>query len=242
MSIRIVVDERERNSRIPDLLRQAGVHVDVYQLKVGDYIISSTCAIERKTVRDLLYSVYDGRLFSQCFDLANNYTKPIVIVEGSILELLESDKNEEDSDNTNSVKEITEEKIELVFSAISNVILSLNVSVLHSPNSDYTSKLLIDMAKTLKEKRIDGPFIKRIRKGNQEYLQQLSILCSLPGVGNKLAIKMLERFHTPQKALNASIAELSKIPGFGSSRAEKIRKVLDQPTKIDNVSQKKLFD
>ena len=77
MPVRIVVDERERNSRIPDLLRQAGAIIDFAQLKVGDYIVSPETAIERKTIRDLINSIYDGRLFVQCSELAQHYSKTI---------------------------------------------------------------------------------------------------------------------------------------------------------------------
>ncbi|MDQ3970584.1 MAG: heavy metal resistance protein CzcA, partial [Thermoproteota archaeon] len=88
MSVRIVVDERERNSRVPNLLRQAGAIIDFAHLKVGDYIVSPDTAIERKTIHDLISSIYDGRLFVQCSELAQYYSKPIVIIEGNIIELL----------------------------------------------------------------------------------------------------------------------------------------------------------
>ena len=51
----------------------------------------------------------------------------------------------------------------------------------------------------------------------------------MPGIGDKLAVRMLEKFQTPQRALSASVAELARIPGFGTARAEKIRKILDYP-------------
>jgi len=40
---------------------------------------------------------------------------------------------------------------------------------------------------------------------------------------------MLKNFITPRRALTASAAELARIPGFGSARAIKVRKVLDLP-------------
>ena len=40
---------------------------------------------------------------------------------------------------------------------------------------------------------------------------------------------MLKKFQTPQRALNASVADLARIPGFGTARAEKVRKILDNP-------------
>ena len=78
MAIRIVADEREKNSRVPNLLKLSGVFVDYKQLTVGDYIVSSETVIERKTVYDLINSVYDGRIFIQCSDLINHYTKPLI--------------------------------------------------------------------------------------------------------------------------------------------------------------------
>ncbi len=75
MAIRIVADEREKNSRVPNLLKLSGVFVDYKQLAVGDYIVSSETVIERKTIYDLINSVYDGRIFIQCSDLINYYTK-----------------------------------------------------------------------------------------------------------------------------------------------------------------------
>jgi DNA excision repair protein ERCC-4 len=71
----------------------------------------------------------------------------------------------------------------------------------------------------------------------------------LPGIGDKLAVRMLEKFGTPQRALNASVAELARIPGFGTARAEKMRKILDyshndriqltQRTLLDRMDQNK---
>ena len=63
MTIRIVVDEREKNSQIPNLLKIMGVFVDYKQLVVGDYIVSPETVIERKTIHDLINSIYDGRLY-----------------------------------------------------------------------------------------------------------------------------------------------------------------------------------
>src|ERR687887_1804814 len=96
MPARIVVDEREKSSRIPDLLHQAGAIIDFAQLKVGDYIVSPETAIERKTIRDLISSIYDGRLFVQCSELSQHYFKPLVIIEGNIVDLLEFPTHIED--------------------------------------------------------------------------------------------------------------------------------------------------
>ena len=106
MPARIVVDERERRSGIPDLLRQAGAIIDFAQLKVGDYVVSPKTAIERKTIQDLLNSIYDGRLFVQCSQLNEHYAKPVLIVEGNIVDLMDiPEEQEEDNGDLRNLKE-----------------------------------------------------------------------------------------------------------------------------------------
>ena len=50
----------------------------------------------------------------------------------------------------------------------------------------------------------------------------MSVLASLPGVGPKLAARLLERFGTPLEVMKASHSELARIEGLGSARAKKI--------------------
>jgi hypothetical protein len=50
---------------------------------------------------------------------------------------------------------------------------------------------------------------------------------------------MLDRFQTPKRALNASAAELARISGFGTERAARVRRILDNTTNqdINDISQ-----
>ncbi len=226
MSFRIVVDERERNSRVPKFLVEDGAQIDFARLSVGDYIIAPEIAIERKTIHDLINSIYDGRLFIQCSNLTQFYSKPILIIEGNILNLQLENSTES---KINDEIEISFEKILQIYDALATIALIFRIPVIHSPSANYTSKFLIILLnKAIKSGiTINGPLIKRIKKGNHMQLQQLSILSSLPGVGDKLAIKLLKKFKTPTKAMNASISELALIPGFGKVRAEKVKKILN---------------
>jgi DNA excision repair protein ERCC-4 len=231
MPTRVVVDERERKSRIPDLLRQAGATIDFAQLKVGDYIVSPETAIERKTIQDLINSIYDGRLFVQCSQLIEHYTKPVVIIEGNIIDLMSIQEGHSekvvDIDHCDNTK-ILIETTPLIYDALAKVALDFRIPIMHTPSVEYTSQLLVVMVnKSLQGGRASGPLLKRIKKGNPAYIQQLSILSSLPGVGDKLALRMLNKFQTPKRALNASIAELARISGFGTERAVRVRKILD---------------
>ena len=240
MQVRIVIDERERSSKIPNLLRQMGIKIDFASLTVGDYIVSPETAIERKTINDLLASIYDGRLYVQCSDLIQHYSRPVVVIEGNIRDL-EDLHNIRDDDQFRIVLD----RIQISYDALAKIALDFRIPIIHSPSAEYSSRLLLTMARrSMAEGRSIGPFLKKIKKKNPLYLQQLFVLSSLPSIGNKLAARMLKKFNTPQRALNASIAELASIPGFGTARAVRVRKILDcsENDKIDLLTQRTLLD
>ena len=239
MPVRIVVDERERSSNIPELLKNAGAVIDFTQLKVGDYVVSSETAVERKTVRDLISSIYDGRLFVQCSDLVKYYQKPLLVVQGNIAELAETSEDMEDPDDI----KLHAERMPLAYDALITVATEFRIPTIHTPSAEQTAQLLVTLVnRSLREGKATGPLLRKIKKENPIYIQQLSVLASLPGVGEKLAARMLNKFHTPIRALNTSAAELATIPGFGLTRAERVRKVLTTSNDIKQVMQRTLFD
>jgi DNA excision repair protein ERCC-4 len=237
--VRIVVDERERSSNIPVLLKNAGAVIDFTQLKVGDYIVSSETAVERKTVRDLISSIYDGRLFVQCSDLVKYYQKPLLVVQGNIAELGETSEDMEEPDDI----KLHTERMSLAYDALITVATEFRIPIIHTPSAEQTAQLLVTLVnRSLQEAKATGPLLRKIKKENPIQIQQLSVLASLPGVGEKLAARMLKKFHTPIRALNASAAELATIPGFGLTRAERVRKVLNTHNNVEEVMQTTLFD
>jgi DNA excision repair protein ERCC-4 len=229
LTIRIVVDEREKNSQIPHLLKIMGVFVDYEQLKVGDYIVSSETAIERKTIHDLINSIYDGRLFVQCSELINHYSKPFIIIEGNITDLDNREKMDFDS-------KLIVDKIRIAYDTLIKIALDFRIPILYTPSIYYTAELLIHLASNPLKNKDDGPLLKKIKKSNPFYIQQLYVLTSLPGIGPKLATRLLEKFHSPNNVLNASIADLARVPGLGNMRAEKIRRLLDTSISHDLVN------
>ena len=76
--LRIVVDEREKKSGVPDLLRSVGVNLEIKTLQIGDYIVKPETVIERKNLKDFFVSIFDGRLFNQCQKLKDHYKYPIL--------------------------------------------------------------------------------------------------------------------------------------------------------------------
>ena len=223
-NIRIVVDEREKKSGIPGILKGIGISLEIKTLPIGDYIVAHETVVERKTISDLVSSIFDGRLFDQCNRLKEHYQFPILLIEGNIDE----------------IEELTENSL-VFYGAISSIAIDFKIPVIHTPNASHTSKLLVSMCS--RKDASKGPFIKKIRKSNDIQKQQLSMLCSLPGVGEKTAIRMLEKFGTPLRVLSSSTTELSKVSGLGESRAKNIKKILEKQSKhLKKTSQKTLHD
>ena len=222
--LRIVVDEIEKKSGIPDLLRKIGINLEIKTLPVGDYIVAPETIVERKTISDLVSSVFDGRLFDQCSRLKEHYRFPILLIEGDIDE----------------IEKLIENPF-VFYGAISSIAIDFKIPVIPTPNAFHTSKLLISMCS--RKDPTSGPYIKKIRKSNNLQKQQLTMLCSLPGVGEKTAIRMLEKFGTPLKVLSSSITELSKVSGLGEARAKNIKKILKVQSKhLKKINQRTLHD
>tara|TARA_B000000460_G_scaffold154301_1_gene109053 strand:- start:9 stop:695 length:687 start_codon:yes stop_codon:yes gene_type:complete len=222
--LRIVVDEREKKSGIPNLLKSIGINLEIKTLPIGDYIVAPETIVERKSISDLVSSVFDGRLFDQCNRMKENFQFPIIIIEG----------------NTDKIEELVENPF-VFYGAVSSVAIDFKIPIISTPNASHTAKLLVSMCS--RKDTTKGPFIKKIRKSDDVQKQQLSVLSSLPGVGEKVAIRMLEKFGTPLKVFSASSTELSKISGLGELRAKKIKKMLQIKSKhMKKISQKTLHD
>lgn len=223
-NLRIIVDERERKSGIPDLLKSVGLNLEMKTLPIGDYIVAPETIVERKSIRDLMASVFDGRLFDQCTRLKEHFEHPIVLMEG----------------NVDEIEEIAENPL-IFYGALSTVVLDFKIPVIPTPSAAHTAKLLVSMCS--RKDTPKGPYLKKIKKSSDLERQQLSSLCSLPGVGEKFAVRMLEKFGTPLKVFTATTAELSKVEGLGEARAKKIKKVLDTKSKhLKKSNQKTLHD
>ena len=139
MTIRIVVDEREKNSRVCYYVSKLGSISTFGRLPVGDYVVTTETAIERKTVNDLINSVYDGRLFIQCSNLATHYSKPFIIIEGNLINM---DKRGRIDHQSNLIVD----KIRLAYDTFIKIALDFHIPILYTPSIYYTAELLILLA------------------------------------------------------------------------------------------------
>jgi len=219
LSTRIVVDRREKASGVPEILASLGARIEYAQLEVGDYILSPEVAVERKAVRDLFSSIFDGRLFTQCSELAKGYPKPFLLIEGDPEEVNEYIGNPR-----------------VYYGALVSIILESNLKLLYASSVEETALALSVLADHTSRERKAAPLIQKPRKSVQIGLQQLYMVTSLPSVGEKTGLRLLKTLHTPRAVFTASATQLARIPGVGMARALKIKKALNTPFKLQEES------
>jgi len=210
--LRIVVDERERASGVPDLLQKLNVRIERRLLDVGDYIISSECAIERKETHDFLSSLFSGRLFNQAYQLTSSYKLPVLIVEGEMQTLLEQSA-----------------RPRAVWGALATLAFGYNLHVFFTTDPQQTAEFIFTIAKHGGFARPRAPLFQRKRKVTSVQSQQLSLVSNLPGVGMVLADRILRRFGSVRRVFAASISELALVSGVGRVKADRIVNTLDAP-------------
>lgn len=206
----MVVDERERSSGVPDLLRELGLMVDYRMLEVGDYIVPGF-AVERKEIRDFLRSLYSRRIFDQAYRLNEIYENPVLVVEGDIAPVMG--------------RKI---KPRAYWGALSALTFDYGLKVFFTTDKTQTANLIY----TLRKKRplkLVGPVVKKKPKVEDTERMQLQMVSHLPGIGIKLADRLLGEFETVRKVFAASMAELSVVKGVGKVTAYRISRLLDAP-------------
>ncbi|KJE97093.1 DNA repair helicase RAD25 [Capsaspora owczarzaki ATCC 30864] len=77
----VIVDMREFRSTLPSMLHARGFDVEPVTLDIGDYVISQTMCVERKSIPDLIGSFQSGRLYAQVENMTKYYEQPILLIE-----------------------------------------------------------------------------------------------------------------------------------------------------------------
>ena len=207
---RVVADERERASGVPEELTKLNVRVYFSALPVADYVLNPELAVERKSVRDLVSSIYDSRLFYQAARLSAAYAKPFLLVEGDSKEVEGLTKN-----------------LKSFYGAIANVSLAYGLRVLYTANPRETAMAIAELLTPARARPLARMPAGVPPKSKSVPLQQLYLVSSLPGVGRKLAEKLLSKYGTPRKVMALTAGELAMTAGIGWKKAEKIKETLD---------------
>ena len=77
----ILVDTREFRSDLPAMIYSQNFKIIPAMLSIGDYVLSKSIAVERKSLTDLIGSLQNGRLYTQLISMKRYYSKPILLIE-----------------------------------------------------------------------------------------------------------------------------------------------------------------
>ncbi len=207
---RVVADEREKASGVPGELSRLNVRVYFSRLQVADYVLNPEIAVERKTVRDLISSIYDSRLFYQAARISAAYAKPYLLVEGDSKEV---------SSLTGNLKSF--------YGAIAHVTLAYGLRVLYTANPQETATAIAELLSHARAKPVSKLPGEAPPKAKTVPQQQLYLVSSMPGVGRKLAERLLLKYGTPRRVMSLTAGELALTGGIGWKRAERIKEMLD---------------
>jgi len=207
---RIIADARE-SQIVVQTLREMRVDVVEKAISPGDYVVGEGFAVERKTFRDFVTSIFKKRLFEQLERLRNAYTRCCLIVEGNI---------EDDLANLANP---------LVFwGALAHTTAEWSIPVVFTTNEEQTAQFLFSVAKKLQtEKKVAVEAVYKPKRYSIADQQRFAVQ-GLPTVGPKSADKLLKRFGNVRRVFMAKEYELKRIEGFGEKRAREISQFLDK--------------
>ena len=210
--VTVVVDDREANSGIVEILRaRQDVRVRVERLPVGDYRVDESLLIERKTLPDLVASIKDGRLFTQACRLANARLWSAVILEGTSRDLAGSGMRRE-----------------AIQGALITLTLFMGLPLLRSRGPEESARIMLYAARQGRAVAT-GALPRRGRRPRGKYRVQAWVLQGLPGVGPERARRLLERFGTLEAVVAADQDELASVEGIGPGTAAAIRWAIRDP-------------
>ncbi|WP_088334930.1 DEAD/DEAH box helicase [Methanopyrus sp. KOL6] len=194
----IVVDSREINTKVVEHLRRKPVTLERDTLELADYIVGEGVGVERKSESDFARSLLDGRLMDQAQEMAREFDRAVIIVEG------------------NPRKEIEPESVD---GALATLAVDFGISVLQSSGPEETAELLYRMARRFEERQRPRP---RKRRSTEDL--RVEMLSCVPGVGPELARRLLDEFGSIGDVVNASLSELKRVKGIGERKAREIRR------------------
>ncbi|MAE79498.1 MAG: hypothetical protein CL967_07035 [Euryarchaeota archaeon] len=240
----IIMDHREASSTLGPYLRSLGATVVFKRLLQGDIRVSERILIERKTARDLVKSLTDGRLLHQCRRLSANAARPMLLVE---------------------IGEVHGQFVHpnAVHGALAHVSLDLGIPVMMTKNPEETAHFVLAAAKRehdmiermaslamsrapqqdderaieravsaamaeikaieLQEDCIT-PLADRWSENHQQ--EAVNMLSAISGIGIKKAESLIESFGNLSAVFSASVERLAECENIGKANAVRIFDVL----------------
>ena len=204
----VFVDYREDSCKIKEHLKEMNAIVKEIPLKIGDYLCSDRVCVERKTGDDFVSSIIDGRLFEQAKELKENFSKPIIVVEGYY-----------------SVSKINENAVK---AALASIILDYEIPIIMTKPEKESASIIFWLAKREQNIKKRGIGIKGEKKPKGMEELQEHFISSLPGISTILSKRTLKEFKSIKKFVSAKESDMLKVKGISKPVAKKLYKILNE--------------
>lgn len=220
--IEIFVDTRERNflSHIGDL-----GNVRVIQMEAADYIVkvgNRAVAVERKTLGDFISSFRSGRLWEQLVWLSRlkEYEGAEVVRRVLAIERCDGD-----------IDFLDERGLASFLGAQMECIYTYHVPIIQVEGEEGVAQFIRVLVRREREGLNDKMpparwFTPRLSSDLPVKDQKLLFLTMIPGVGDKLASALLNRYGSIERLCKASSKDLQRIHGIGEMKASGIYEFL----------------
>ena len=225
----ICADDRELNSSVVARLKSLGADVRIDRLVTGDFRIGERILVERKTVRDFVDSLVDGRLLEQASRLVGAAPRSLLLIEGE--GLFESNRVHPHA----------------LMGALTTLALDFGIPIVTTKDGAETARFLT-VASRREESMLDGltpqakdrleavkPEIwmdpvtqaaagaRELRKSpNQEKFTAMSLLIAIPSVDQDLANRLLNRYGTIAALIWADEDDLRQVEGITETQVREI--------------------
>ena len=225
----ICADDRELNSSVVARLKSLGADVRIDRLVTGDFRIGERILVERKTVRDFVDSLVDGRLLEQASRLVGAAPRSLLLIEGQ--GLFESNRVHPHA----------------LMGALTTLALDFGIPIVTTKDGAETARFLT-VASRREESMLDGltpqardrleavkPEIwmdpvtqaaagaRELRKSpNQEKFTAMSLLIAIPSVDQDLANRLLKRYGTIAALIWADEDDLRQVEGITETQVREI--------------------
>jgi len=212
--LKIFADHREKASGVIKELAENNVVVALERLESADYVVSSRCGIEAKTVEDFVDSIIDGRLLEQIKNLRNSFERPMIVIEGM--------------QDIYSVRNVHHNSI---LGMMATIAVSYGIPIIQTRNFKETASLLQIIARREQQETGSDFSLHADRKPATLKEQQEYVISSFPGINLTLSKPLLKNFKTIKNLVNASREELQQVVKIGPLKAKKIKELVDEEYK-----------
>jgi len=212
----IVVDVREFRSSLPSILHRGGMRLAPAQLLVGDFVLTKSHCVERKSISDLFGSFSSGRLYTQAEQMSKYYDFPCLLIEF-------------DPQKAFCLQNSNEIGMDIKTDSICSkmAILTMHfprLRILWSMSPHETLKLFkklkadqeeVDVARAIEIGKNENPDVGVVEDDNEDEINEpgRDMLYRLPGMNKKIARRIMDKCDSLADLISMSRNELRDLAG-----------------------------